>query len=380
MIKVAVLVGVRPQIIKAAPLIRCLNDDSEILLQLIHSGQHYDYEMSKVFFNELDLPEPWCNLNVGSGSHAYQTGKLILRVEKVFGELKPDVVVVFGDANTTLGGALAAVKMHFPVCHVEAGLRSFDMSMPEEVNRVLVDHCSRMLCAPTATAVRNLKSEGVFEEFIFLSGDTMYDAFLEHRSDVEESTIVNDLSLGNEVYAVLTLHRPENVDDFNRLGRIVSAVAGLDVKVVFPVHPRTSGRLRQAGLWSVLKEAVNVLLLKPVTYFDMLSLMRYSAVVLTDSGGVQKEAFFLRVPCVTLRYNTEWIETVGLGANRLVGAETELIVKVVKEILEKEDLRKQLQGLSSPFGDGKASGKIANEIKERHLSGELEIKPASKFN
>ena len=379
MIKVAVLVGVRPQIIKAAPLIRCLNDDSEILLQLIHSGQHYDYEMSKVFFNELDLPEPLYNLNVGSGSHGYQTGKLILRLEKVLGELKPDVVVVLGDANTTLGGALAAVKMRIPVCHVEAGLRSSDMSMPEEVNRVLVDHCSRMLCAPTTTAVKNLRREGIFEEFIFLSGDTMYDAFLKHEGDVEKSTIVDDLGLAGEVYGVLTLHRSENVDDFGRLGRIVSAVRGLDVKVVFPVHPRTSRRLKEAGFWRVLKGVSNVLLVKPVDYFEMLSLMKHSAVVLTDSGGVQKEAFFLRVPCVTLRYNTEWVETVKLGANRLVGAETELIIKVVKEILERNNLKKRLRGLPNPFGEGRAALKIANGIKERGLSGRLEIKPQTRF-
>ncbi|MDH5788791.1 MAG: UDP-N-acetylglucosamine 2-epimerase (non-hydrolyzing), partial [Candidatus Bathyarchaeota archaeon] len=294
-IKVMPIVGVRPQIIKSALVLHLLDKDEEITLQLLHSGQHYDFEMSKVFFNELDLPAPLHNLGVGSGSHATQTGRLMTRTEKIICESKPDVVMVFGDANTTLAGALAAIKAHVPVCHVEAGLRSYDMSMPEEVNRVLTDHCSQLLCAPTSEAFNNLKKEGVKENSILMSGDTMYDAILQHKKDIEKSTIVKDLGL-NEVFAVMTLHRPENVDNAERLEKIVSAIVDLaEVKMVFPIHPRTKKRLRNAKLERVLKRAHNVILTEPLGYFEMLSLMKNSAAVLTDSGGMQKEEFLLHV-------------------------------------------------------------------------------------
>ena len=374
-IKVMPIVGVRPQIIKSAPVLHLLNEDEEVTLQLIHSGQHYDFEMSKVFFNELDLPDPLHNLDVGSGSHATQTARLITRAEKIICELKPDVVMVFGDANTTLAGALAAIKVHVPVCHVEAGLRSYDMSMPEEVNRVLTDHCSQMLCAPTEEAVKNLKKEGVKENSILLSGDTMYDAILQHEEDIEKSTVVKDLGLTEEVYVVLTLHRPENVDNAERLTNIVSAIVNLtEVKTVFPIHPRTEKRLRNTKLEKVLKRAPNVMLTEPLGYFDMLSLMKDSAVVLTDSGGMQKEAFLLHVPCLTLRYNTEWVETIKLGANKLVGAESERILMETRKILENGSIKTKLESLPNPYGDGKASHKIVEDLKGRFYSRKLAIK------
>ena len=374
-IKVMPIVGVRPQIIKSAPVLHLLDEDEEFTLQLIHSGQHYDFEMSKVFFNELDLPDPLHNLGVGSGSHATQTARLMTRAEKIICELKPDVVMVFGDANTTLAGALAAIKVHVPVCHVEAGLRSYDMSMPEEVNRVLTDHCSQMLCAPTEEAVKNLKKEGVKENSILLSGDTMYDAILQHEEDIEKSTVVKDLGLTEEVYVVLTLHRPENVDNAERLTNIVSAIVNLtEVKTVFPIHPRTEKRLRNTKLEKVLKRAPNVMLTEPLGYFDMLSLMKDSAVVLTDSGGMQKEAFLLHVPCLTLRYNTEWVETIKLGANKLVGAESERILMETRKILENGDIKMKLESLPNPYGDGKASHKIVKDLKGRFYSRKLAIK------
>jgi UDP-N-acetylglucosamine 2-epimerase len=377
-IKVMPIVGVRPQIIKSAPLLHLLDEDEEVTLQLIHSGQHYDFEMSKVFFNELDLPDPLHNLGVGSGSHAAQTGRLMERAEKIICELKPDVVMVFGDANTTLAGALAAIKMHVPVCHVEAGLRSYDMSMPEEVNRVLTDHCSQLLCAPTSEAFNNLKKEGVKENSILLSGDTMYDAILQHKGDIEKSTIVKDLGLTEEIYVVMTLHRPENVDNAERLKKIVSAIVDLEeVKMVFPIHPRTKRRLRNAKLGKVLKRATNVMSTEPLGYFDMLSLMKNSVAVLTDSGGMQKEAFLLHVPCVTLRYNTEWVETVKLEANKLVGAESKRILMETRKILENRDIKMKLESLPNPYGDGKASHKIVKDLKGRFYSEKLAIKTAS---
>ena len=375
--KVMPIVGVRPQIIKSAPILHLLNVDEEIELQLIHSGQHYDFEMSKVFFNELDLPDPLHNLGIGSGSQATQTARAMMRSEKVISELKPDIAMVFGDANTTLGGALAATKLHVPVCHVEAGLRSYDIAMPEETNRVLTDHCSQMLCAPTLEASENLKKEGIDEETILLSGDTMCDAFLQHKTDIENSTVTGDLGLTKGTYIVLTLHRQENVDNNERLTKIISAITKLtEAKTVFPVHPRTQKRLRSTKLDNVLKQAAHVISTEPLSYFDMLSLMKNSAVVLTDSGGMQKEAFLLHVPCVTLRYNTEWVETVKLGANKLVGAEEARILRETRKFLTNQNIKMQLKSLPNPYGKGTASHNIVETLKERFHAGTLVIKPS----
>lgn len=378
--KVAPIVGVRPEIIKSAPLLHLLKNDPEIELELIYSGQHYDFEMSKIFFNELDLADPLHNLNIGSGSHAIQTARLMTRAEKAIRNLRPDIVMVFGDTNTTLAGALAAIKMRVAVCHVEAGLRSYDISMPEEINRVLTDHCSQMLCAPTSVAFKNLRNEGIYESNILLSGDTNYDAILQHKEDIKKSTIVKDLGLTEKIYAVLTLHRPENVDVSTRLRKIVSAMISLsEVTVVFPVHPRTKKNFRRSNLGSVLKKAPNLMLTEPLGYYDMLSLMKRSEVVLTDSGGIQKEAFLLYVPCVTLRYRTEWLETLELGANTLVGAETNKIIVETRRVLENGDVRKRLKTLPNPYGDGKASWKIVKDLKERFLSGKFSIESPTFF-
>ena len=365
--KVMPIVGVRPQIIKSAPVLRALSQKTEIELQLVNSGQHYDYEMSKVFFNELDLPKPVCDWNVGSGSHAVQTARLLMCAEKTIEKLKPDVVMVFGDANTSLGGALAAVKMHIPICHVESGLRSYDMLMPEEVNRVLVDHCSQMLCSPTITAVENLKKEGICEERILLSGDTMYDSFLMHRHDVEKSTITRDLKLVMKKYVVLTVHRAENVDNPEKLKDIILAVGNLkETTVVFPMHPRVRKRLEDKGLAVILQRTENIVLTDPLGYFDMLSLMENAKVVLTDSGGMQKEAFMLHVPCLTLRDTTEWIETIEFGANKLVGTSRERILEEVRRILSDEGSEEKLERLPNPYGDGKASEKIVENLLVRN--------------
>jgi len=375
MIKVMPVVGVRPQIIKASPIISLLNHDPEIEMQLVHSGQHYDFDMSKTFFNEFDLPDPAFNLDVGSGSHAVQTALTMTRLETVLAKLKPDVVMVFGDGNTTLGATLAAVKSRIPVCHVESGARTYDMSEPEEVNRVLVDRCSQLLCAPTQNCLVNLRSEGL-GEVAFGSSDTMLDVFLSHTHDVERAT-VNFPCLKDEDYVVLTFHRAENVDDPERLKKIVSAIINLPVKVIFPVHPRTKIALEGLGLWTPLLKVFNITPVRPLGYFEMLKLMKHSKAVLTDSGGMQKEAFFLRVPCVTLLYHTGSPETVWLGANRLVGAEPELIAEAVEKA-NVTTLRLKLKG-SNPFGDGKASCRIVAEMKERFMLGKLQIKPKITF-
>ena len=378
MIKIMPIVGVRPQIIKAAPLIKLIEKDTEFELMLVHSGQHYDYEMSKIFFNELDLPNPIVNLNVGSGSHSYQTATLMLRLEKVITELDPDLVIVFGDANTTLGAALASIKSGIPVVHVESGLRSWDYRMPEEINRVLTDHISQILYAPTEIAVQNLIREGISDDIIILSGDTMYDSIIYHRNSIRDSKILEYLNIDEDNYIVTTVHRAENVDDPNRLSSIVSALLEISrlIKLVFPIHPRTKKRLMESSLYNKIIQDSNIILVDPVGYFDMLKLIMCSSCVITDSGGVQKEAFILGTPCITLRERTEWIETVRLGGNRLAGADKNLILVNVKDILKNfKDLKAYLKRIKSPYGDGHAANMIVNTLKERFFNGGIVVSP-----
>ncbi len=359
------VIGARPQIIKSAPIIHEASKDSEIEFQIVHTGQHYDYEMSRIFFGELELPDPVVNLGVGSGSHAWQTGKMIVGLEKMIKKLKPDLVLVPGDTNSTLAGALAAVKLHVSVAHVEAGARSYDMRMPEEVNRRLTDHCSRTLFATTENCVKNLLKEGISRDQIHLTGDTLYDALLNHMAGALRSGILGRLGLTAGEYAVLTVHRPENVDDSNALRGIVEALIELrELTVVFPVHPRTMERLKAAGLLERVREAEYVRVVDPVGYQDMLRLVKDAKMVFTDSGGLQKEAFWLHSYCITLRETTEWTETVELGANMLVGNGKERIVGKVRECLALEGLETKLKGLPNPFGDGNASAKIIEGLKE----------------
>ena len=379
MIRVMPVVGVRPQIIKAAPLIRQLDNVNDFDLLLVHSGQHYDYEMSKIFFNELELPEPIENLNVGSGSHSEQTAQIMLRLEKVIKKYAPDLLIVFGDANTTIGAALAGVKLKVPVAHIESGLRSWDLRMPEEVNRVLTDHISQILYAPTEIAVENLIREGISEQYICLSGDTMYDSILYHYHDINGSQILNRLGIDILDYIVVTMHRAENVDVVDRLTSIVSALVKLShiYRIIFPVHPRTMKRLVSSGLLEKLKNTASIKLVEPVGYIDMLRLIKESLCVITDSGGIQKEAFILGTPCITLRERTEWIETVRLGGNRLVGADEELIVANAKKVIEENNsIRKRLKNIKSPYGDGRAAEKIVQDIKRRYSHGKMTISPS----
>ena len=361
-LKVMPVVGVRPQVIKAAPLIKLLNTHRSVELQLLHTGQHYDFEMSRVFFRDFNLPKPLINLGVGSGTHAEQTASMMIGIEKALLRYRPDVVLVFGDANTALAGALAAAKIRIPTAHIESGLRSGNMNMPEEVNRIIVDHCSDMLFAPTELAARNLFHEGIPSVSVFRTGDTMVDAMLQWRKTIESSTVLNRLSLEPESYVVLTTHRAENVDDRRRLNEILSAVSDLGVLAVFPVHPRTRKNLHRFGLWTKLSRSRNVLPVESLDYMDMLCLMKNSRMVLTDSGGMQKEAFLLRVPCLTLRDETEWLETVALRANELVGACRPRIIRAAKKLLSDRAAKKKLSRLKSPFGDGRASQRILSTL------------------
>lgn len=319
--KILSIIGARPQFIKCAPLSRAIR--KEHTETLVHTGQHYDPEMSEIFFKELNIPEPDYNLGIGSGSHAEQTGEMLIEIEKILLYEKPDIVLVYGDTNSTLAGALAASKLHIKVAHVEAGLRSFDRDMPEEINRVLTDHISDLLFCPTETAILNLKNEGITTS-VYNVGDVMLDALKYNLKIAEEKvSVIEDIDLNSNEYMVATVHRASNTDNLRNLSAIVNAFCDVDIPIVFPVHPRTEKYLKQYGLWDKLCEKVKVI--PPIGYLEMLKLMAHSRKILTDSGGVQKEAYMLRVPCITMRENTEWVETVEDGWNVLVGADYEKI-------------------------------------------------------
>jgi UDP-N-acetylglucosamine 2-epimerase len=317
-VRIVTIVGNRPQFVKAAAVSRLLRESHEELL--VHTGQHYDDELSRVFFDELGIPAPDRELGAGSGSNTEQTARILGALEPVLAELRPRLALVYGDTNSTLAGALAAAQAGIPVGHVEAGMRSFDRAMPEELNRVLTDHASDLLLCSTQTAIDNLAREGIQGES-HLVGDVMADVSLAFREiAAERSTIVADQGLEGGTYLVVTAHRAGNVDGPERLERLVALLEALPAPVVFPVHPRTRARLEAAGLLDRLE---GVTLVAPLGYLDFLELARHARAILTDSGGVQKEAYLLGVPCVTLRDRTEWVETVDAGWNVLVDLDRE---------------------------------------------------------
>jgi len=324
--KIATVVGARPQFIKAAPVSRVLRQNHEEIL--IHTGQHYDANMSDVFFEELHIPKPDYNLGIGSGHHGAQTGAILEKVEEVLLSENPDALLVYGDTNSTLAGALAAAKLHIPVIHIEAGLRSFNRRMPEEINRVLTDHISEWLFCPTDTAVRNLLQEGITQG-VYQVGDVMYDAFRFNQELAhQKSKILETLGLKTQDYILCTIHRAENTDDPSRLQEILKALAKVQKPVVLPLHPRTRKIIGEQGLSELLTGNFHVI--EPVGYLDMIALEVNAWKLVTDSGGVQKEAYFAGVPCITMRDETEWVETVKVGWNVLTGAVGERILEAVE--------------------------------------------------
>lgn len=346
--KIVTVVGARPQFIKCAPVSRELQKEHQEIL--VHTGQHYDPDMSGIFFEELHIPKPDYHLDVGSASHGKQTGEILAKTEEVLIKEKPDLVLVYGDTNSTLGGALAAAKLHIPVAHVEAGLRSFDRTMPEEINRVVTDHISDLLFCPTQTSVDNLAAEGITKG-VYLVGDVMADALAYNKElALKNSRICETLGLKTGTYLVLTVHRASNTDSQDAMNAIIGALKESGMPVVFPVHPRTKKYLQNYGLWEHMPE--NIRITEPLGYLDMLCLMSHAQKILTDSGGVQKEAYMLGVPCITLRENTEWVETVEAGWNVLVGADKERIIKeIYRGGFEKQDP-------STCFGEGKTAEMI----------------------
>lgn len=352
------IVGARPQFVKAATVSHEMRSRVGFREVFLHTGQHYDENMSDVFFKELEIPDPDFNLDIGSGTHGEQTGRMLGEIERVMIQVRPDLALIYGDTNSTLAGALAAAKLHIPIAHVEAGLRSFNREMPEEVNRVVADHLSSILFAPTDAAVRNLAREGICGEHVIQVGDVMYDAALRAAPRARlSSQILKRLRLSPGSYVLATVHRAENTDNCQRLQAILAALAQIAhwVPVVLPVHPRTRHKISEAGIEGVLQSITTI---EPLGYLDMLALEMSARVIVTDSGGVQKEAYFQRVPCVTVREETEWVELVAAGWNRLAPpSTTENIVSAVdRAMTEKPATHGDL------YGDGRTAARIVDRL------------------
>ncbi|WP_377887685.1 non-hydrolyzing UDP-N-acetylglucosamine 2-epimerase [Alkalihalobacillus sp. R86527] len=344
--KFITVLGARPQFIKAAPVSRELRKRHEELI--IHTGQHYDKNMSDIFFDELHIPKPDYHLGIGSSSHGKQTGEMLSQIEEILLNEGPDYVLVYGDTNSTLAGSLSAAKLHIPVVHVEAGLRSFNKKMPEEINRIMTDHVSDYLFCPTDTAVQNLTNESITDH-VYNIGDVMYDAVEYNRKLAEDkSDVLNVHGLTSKEYYLITVHRAENTDVKENIEEILNAFKEIPEPKVWPIHPRTRHVIEKLGL--NLDEIPNLHVIEPVGYLDMLTLESHAIKVLTDSGGVQKEAYFMKVPCVTMREQTEWVETLESDANILVGTDKEKILNAVKKDVYPE--------YKTIFGDGDASSKI----------------------
>lgn len=375
MLRLVTIVGARPQFIKAAPVSKALlkNNINEIL---VNTGQHYDDEMAGVFFRELNLPEPKYNLKVGSGSHAEMTSKMLIEIEKVLNQENPDMVLVYGDTNTTLAGAITAAKLTIPIVHVESGLRSFRGTMPEEINRKLTDHCSTILLCPTRQAVKNLKNEGLGNEkvkyeliknvdeykfgckelpLVINVGDVMADALLNMREHVKKHK--PEIVLPENEFVLFTFHRAESTNEKENVRNIIDVILKLtdDISIVFPVHPRTKAALIKYKLFEKISSHNNLYLMEPLSYKDFIYVQSNAKVVITDSGGVQKESAILEVPCITIRDETEWVETVDAGWNQIVGGIPPSLNNLVKNI--KKPTKKILD-----YGDGKASERISKII------------------
>lgn len=375
--KIITIIGARPQIIKSSAISRAIrNHFSDSLKEIIvHTGQHYDNNMSDIFFNEMQIPFPDYNLNVGSGSHGSQTGKMLEGLEEIFIKEKPDGVLVYGDTNSTIAGALAAVKIHIPVIHVEAGLRSFNKRMPEEINRISCDHMSTMLFCPTISGVENLKNEGfdvknhsevnLNHPVVYHCGDIMFDNSLFFSTISEDkSTIINDLNLKENEYILTTIHRDANTDIAENLENIFKSLLELvhqyDLELVFPVHPRTKGKMKELLSESIYHEISSnskIKLIEPAGFLDIIALEKNARIIVTDSGGLQKESYFFKKPCVILRPQTEWVEIVNNGNAVLADADPKRILDGFRKLMDKKDFT-----YPEYYGDGKASEFICLKI------------------
>ncbi|MBI2791895.1 MAG: UDP-N-acetylglucosamine 2-epimerase (non-hydrolyzing) [Gammaproteobacteria bacterium] len=358
--KICTIIGARPQFVKAAAVSRILATIPHLQEIIIHTGQHYDYNLSGLFFDELSLPKPNYNLNVGSETHGKQTGKMLEGIEHYLTIEKPDWVLVYGDTNSTLAGALAAVKLHIPIAHVEAGLRSFNRKMPEEINRIITDQLSTLLFPPTENGLQQLIKEGYSNKKICLSGDVMFDAieFYNQRNQNRE-TILSKIKLPVNEYILVTIHRAENTDDISRLQNISNALIELakDFHIVLPLHARTKAKMIQYDLYSPLAKHIHII--EPVGYLDMLALEKHAVLIITDSGGVQKESYFNKVPCITLRDETEWIELVEFGWNILCSPNQPFSLKT---LVSEHLAQRQEKSYPSLYGDGNAATIIADML------------------
>jgi len=356
--KILCVVGTRSDLIKIASFLRELKKDKWAETILVFTGQHYDYEMSQIFFQNLDISKPKYNLKVGSGSHAFQTGKIIERLEPILIKEKPNLVIVVGDVNSTLAGALTATKLHIPIVHIESGLRSFDMLMPEEINRKLTDHISNFLFATEPSGVKNLLREGISKNKIFLVGNTAIDILKDLLPKIRKSKILKELKLKDKDYGVLTLHRPENVDNPELFKQLLDILTNVQekIKIIFPIHPRTKKILEKLEGYNLS----NVEIIKPLGYLDFLALVLHSKFVLTDSGGIQEETTFLKIPCLTLRKNTERPITITLGSNILCDSNKKKILNEVDKILKGKYKKSKIP----KFWDGKTTERIIKILKK----------------
>lgn len=359
--KIMTVIGARPQFIKAAVVSRLLHHENNIEEIIVHTGQHYDTNMSQIFFDELAIPKIDHHLNVGSALHGKQTGEMISNIENLLIETKPDFLLIYGDTNSTLAGALAAAKLHIPIAHVEAGLRSYNRKMPEEINRIIADQLSNILFTPTTQAVNNLIQEGYDPSRIIEVGDVMYDAACFYvKKALNESQILEKLNVEKKNYLLATIHRPENTDDVDKLNNIFTALDKLtqELTIIMPLHPRTRKMLNQHLPMLLNNSSIHII--EPVGFLDMVMLEKHASLIVTDSGGIQKEAFFYQVPCVTLREQTEWVETVELGWNHLVKPESvDMIHDQILQVLGTSGLCDQY-----PYGKGDAGERIVAHLKE----------------
>ena len=356
--KIVTIVGARPQFIKAAMVSRAIlehnkNNSHKIQELLLHTGQHYDKNMSDIFFSGMGIPQPTWQLNCGSGTHGKMTGQMVIEIEQILMDTLPDYVLVYGDTNSTLAGALAASKLNIPIAHVEAGLRSFNKQMPEEINRILTDHMSSLLFCPTLAAVQNLRNEGI-EEGVCPVGDVMYDAALSFGNIAEStSTILSDLTLKSKEFILCTVHRAENTDNEERIKQIIRALDTIGAEtypVVLPLHPRTRKSLEKFNLLETVEKHPGIIITEPLSFLDMVMLEKHAHTILTDSGGVQKEAYFHQTPCVTLRDETEWVETVNAGWNQIAGHKADSIIDCLNNVPQQKKI--------DEYGTGHAANTI----------------------